>query len=53
VINNPRHLIAKLPGVGGLFIVKAAFEDQDVESFGAEVVRRWQEKRGGAPGVSG
>jgi hypothetical protein len=28
-----------------LFVVKTAFEGQDVEAFGAELVRRWQAQR--------
>ncbi|HEV8392390.1 MAG TPA: hypothetical protein VGQ35_21225 [Dongiaceae bacterium] len=45
VHNDERHLIALLPGSSGLFLVKAAFESQDIESFGAELVRRWQAHR--------
>lgn len=45
IINDHRCLIALLPHNGGLFVVKAAFEGQDVESFGAELVRRWQAQR--------
>lgn len=45
VIDNDRHLLAMLPGARGLFIVKAAFENQGVEAFGAELVRRWQDHR--------
>jgi len=45
VINNDRHLLAVLPGARGSFIVKAAFEGQDVDGFGTELVRRWQEHR--------
>lgn len=53
VINDSRHLVATLPGSGGLFIVKAAFESQDVERFTAELVRRWREGRAGTtPGFS-
>ncbi len=35
----------------GVFVVKAAFEGQDVEGFGAELVRRWQAQRGAAAGA--
>jgi hypothetical protein len=45
VINNDRHVLAMLPRIRSLFIVKAAFESQDVESFGTELVRRWQGRR--------
>jgi hypothetical protein len=46
VINDDRRLMAVLAGNGGLFVLKAAFESQDVERFGAELVRRWQASRG-------
>jgi hypothetical protein len=52
VINNRQHLVAKLPGNSGLLIVKAACEGQDVESFGTELVRRWQDKRNTVPEAS-
>jgi hypothetical protein len=45
VINDERRLIALLPHDGGVFVVKAAFERHDVESFSAEFVRRWQALR--------
>jgi hypothetical protein len=45
IINDERRLVAMLPHGGGLFVVKAAFEGQDVETFGAELVRRWQAHR--------
>jgi hypothetical protein len=45
IINDHRCLVALLPHNGGLFVVKAAFEGQDVEAFGAELVRRWQAQR--------
>ena len=45
IINDHRCLVALLPHNGGLFVVKAAFEGQDVEAFGAELVRRWQARR--------
>jgi hypothetical protein len=45
IINDHRCLVALLPYGGGLFVVKAAFEGQDVEAFGAELVRRWQAQR--------
>ena len=45
IINVHRCLVALLPHNGGLFVVKAAFEGQDVEAFGAELVRRWQAQR--------
>jgi hypothetical protein len=48
IINDQRCLVALLPHNGGLFVVKAAFEGQDVEAFGAELVRRWQAQRGAA-----
>jgi hypothetical protein len=48
VIDNDRHVLALLPGIRSLFIVKAAFEGQDVDGFGAELVRRWQENRAAA-----
>jgi hypothetical protein len=46
IINDEQRLIAVLPHDGGLFVVKSAFEGQDVEAFGAELVRRWHEHRG-------
>lgn len=45
IINNDRQLIAVLHGYVGLFVVKAAFEGQDADRFGTELVRRWQEHR--------
>jgi hypothetical protein len=45
VINDERRLVALLPHDGGVFVVKAAFERHDVESFSAEFVRRWQALR--------
>ncbi|WP_162917264.1 hypothetical protein [Dongia deserti] len=45
IINDGRTLVAVLPGNAGLVMIKAAFEGQDVESFGAELVRRWQASR--------
>jgi hypothetical protein len=45
VINDNRRLVALLPHGGGMFVVKSAFESQDVESFSAELVRRWQAHR--------
>jgi hypothetical protein len=48
VINDERRLIALLPHDGGVFVVKAAFERHDVESFSAEFVRRWQALRASA-----
>jgi hypothetical protein len=52
IINDDRRLVAMLPHGSGVFLVKSAFESQDVDSFAAEFVRRWQERRGllaGAP----
>lgn len=51
VINDDRCLVALLPHRGGMFLVKSAFESRDVESFSAELVRRWQAQRApaGAP----
>lgn len=46
IINDERRLIAVLPHDGGVIVVKAACEGQDVEGFGAELVRRWHEHRG-------
>ena len=45
IVNDSGRLIALLPHDTGLFMVKAAFEGQDVEAFGAELVRRWQAHR--------
>lgn len=45
VVNDDRRLVAVLAGNGGLFVLKAAFESQEVEHFGAELVRRWQASR--------
>lgn len=45
VVNNDDHLLAMLPGARGVFIVKAAFEAQDADGFGTELVRRWQDHR--------
>jgi len=45
VINDDRRLVALLPHDGGVFVVKSAFESQDVESFSAEFMRRWQAHR--------
>ena len=45
IIRDDRRLLAALKGQGALFILKAAFEGQDAESFGAELVRRWQASR--------
>lgn len=45
IINDERRLIAILPDDGGVVVVKAACEGQDVEGFGAELVRRWQAQR--------
>jgi hypothetical protein len=45
VINDERRLVALLPHQGGVFLVKSAFESQEVESFSAELVRRWQAHR--------
>ena len=42
MLNDDRHVIAKLPGNGGILLVKAAFEGQDADEFGATLVRRWQ-----------
>lgn len=44
-INNDRHVLAMLPGIRGLFVVKAAFKGQDVDGFGTELVRLWQDHR--------
>lgn len=51
IINDEQRLIALLPHDGGVVVIKTAFEGQDVEGFGAELVRRWQAQRGpaGAP----
>jgi len=51
VINDDRRLAVLLPHGGGVFVVKSAFESRDVESFSAEIVRRWQAHRAptGAP----
>jgi hypothetical protein len=43
ILNDDRHLIALLPGNGGMFIVKSAFDGQDVAGFGTELVRRWKQ----------
>ena len=48
IINDDRRLVALLPHDGGVFVVKSAFERQDVESFSTELVRRWQAHRGTA-----
>jgi hypothetical protein len=48
VINDERRLVALLPYDRALFVVKAAFEKQDVESFAAELIRRWQAHRASA-----
>ncbi len=48
VINDERRLVAFLPYDRALFVVKAAFEKQDVESFAAELIRRWQAHRASA-----
>jgi hypothetical protein len=45
VLNDDRHVLAKMPGSGGILLVKAAFEGQDVDEFGAALVRRWQDHR--------
>ncbi|HKP23500.1 MAG TPA: hypothetical protein VJV39_06515 [Dongiaceae bacterium] len=45
VINDDRRLVALLPHGGGVFVVKSAFESRDVESFAAELIRRWQALR--------
>ena len=45
VINDDRRLVAMLPHGVGVVVIKSAFESQDVESFGAELVRRWQAHR--------
>jgi hypothetical protein len=45
VVNDDRRLVAVLSGNGGLFLVKSAFENQDIECFSAELVRRWREAR--------
>jgi hypothetical protein len=45
VINDDRRLVALLPHDSGVFVVKSAFESQDVDSFSAELVRRWQAHR--------
>jgi hypothetical protein len=45
IINDRDRVVALLPGHGGLFMVKAAFDGQDVEGFGAQLVHRWQENR--------
>jgi hypothetical protein len=52
VINDDRRLVALLPHDGGVFVVKSAFERQDVESFSAELVRRWQECRSSLAGAA-
>jgi hypothetical protein len=52
VINDDRRLVALLPHDGGVFVVKSAFERQDVESFSVEFVRRWQECRGALTGAT-
>jgi hypothetical protein len=46
IINDDRRLVALLPHDGGVFVVKSAFKSEEVESFAAELVRRWQERRG-------
>jgi len=48
VINDDRRLVAFMPYDRALFVVKAAFEKQDVESFAAELIRRWQAHRASA-----
>lgn len=48
VINDERRLVAFLPYDRALFVVKAAFEKQDVESFAAELIRRRQAHRASA-----
>ena len=45
VINDRDRVVALLPGYGGIFMVKAAFDGQDVEGFGAQLTRMWQEHR--------
>jgi hypothetical protein len=45
VINDDRRLVVLLPHDGGVFVVKSAFERQDVDSFSAELVRRWHAHR--------
>ena len=52
IINDERRLVAMLPHGGGLFLVKSAFEGQDVESFSAELVRRWQACRSSLAGAA-
>lgn len=52
VINDDRRLVAFLPYDRALFVVKAAFEKQDVESFAAELIRRWQAHRASVAGAS-
>jgi hypothetical protein len=44
IINDEQRLVALLPHDRGLFVVKSAF-DQDVDSFAAELIRRWQALR--------
>ena len=45
IVDDERHLIALLGGNSGFFIVKAAFEGQNIDAFGTELRRRWQERR--------
>ena len=45
IINDQDRVVALLPGYGGIFIVKAAFDGQDADGFGAQLVRLWQEHR--------
>ncbi len=45
VINDQDRVVVLLPGYGGIFMVKAAFDGQDVEGFGAHLTRLWQEHR--------
>ncbi len=46
IVNDERHLIALLPGYGGLFMVKAAFDGQDVNAFAAKLQHLWEAARG-------
>jgi len=45
VINDQDRMAVLLPGYSGLFLVKAAFDGQDVEGFGAQLTRLWNEHR--------
>jgi hypothetical protein len=45
IIETDEQLIALISRYNALFIVKAAFENQDVAGFCSELTRRWQQSR--------